>query len=117
MYLSLNKLRSKYGKRIYTRYIHCIKNDSVFLYTLYKARRKSESSFPHSFFNHFSFVSNAKNFVIHSLSRFVHDFYVETIANSVQSQNTYSYNFNLINDSRLYNSHMRIGTYLDQTDN
>ena len=39
MYLCLNKSMSKYDKRIIL----------IFLYTLYKARKRSESKFPHSF--------------------------------------------------------------------
>ena len=36
--------------------------------------------------------------------------------NSFQNQNTYRYTFNLIiNDTRLYNSDIRTGTNLDQT--
>ena len=57
MYLCLNKLTSKY----------------LFLYTLYKAHRISESSFSHLFtvIFPFSFVTNATNFFNHSLNRFV----------------------------------------------
>ena len=62
MFLWLHKLTSKYGKR----------SPNV-LYTLYKARRISEASFFYSFIAvfPFSFVSNATNVFIYSISRFV----------------------------------------------
>ena len=46
---------------------------SYFLYALYKARRMSGSSFSHSFIAvlPLSLVSNATNFFIHYLKRFV----------------------------------------------
>ena len=61
--MSSFKQISKYGKRIVL----------IFLYTLYKAWRMSESSFFDSFVVIFSFffVHNAMNFFIHSLNRFV----------------------------------------------
>ena len=45
MYLCLNKLMSKYGEKIVL----------IFLYTLYKGQRMSESSFSHSFIAVFVF--------------------------------------------------------------
>ena len=61
--MSLFKQVIKYGKRIAL----------IFLYTLYKAWRTSESSFSDSFIVIFSFffIYNAMNFFIHSLNRFV----------------------------------------------
>ena len=60
---TFKKVNKKYGKRIVL----------IFLYTLYKAHRMSESSFSYLLITvfPFSFVSNATTFFIHSLNRFV----------------------------------------------
>ena len=60
MYLCLNKLTSKYGKRIV----------QIFLYTLYEAWRISAIIFQF-IFSCFSFFSNATNSFIHSLNSFI----------------------------------------------
>ena len=60
MYLCLNKLTIKDGKRIVP----------IFLYKLYKAGKKSFIIFL-LILSHFSFVSNATNFLIHSLNWFI----------------------------------------------
>ena len=60
MYLSLNKLTSKYGKRIVLMFcIHC------------KELEESQSHHFPFIQSCFSFVSNATNFCIHSLGRFI----------------------------------------------
>ena len=57
MYLSLNKLKSLYGKTaVLIFYIHCI---------------KLEESQSHHFLTCSSFASKATNFFIHSLNRFL----------------------------------------------
>ena len=61
MYLCLNKLESKVWK----------KNCPNFLYTLYKAGRKTVIIFLFILGCFFSFVSNTTNFFIYSLNRFV----------------------------------------------
>ena len=43
----------------------------IFLYTLHKAQRKFEPLFSHLFLAVFSLISNATNFFIHPLNRFV----------------------------------------------
>ena len=60
MYLSLNKLTSKYGQIVVLiLYMHSLK------------LQESQSSFYHFIFSRFFFGSNATNFFIHSLNRFV----------------------------------------------
>ena len=129
MFLSLNKLSRKYGKRIVLIfYIGCIMPIFPFILSC------------------FSVVSNAMNFFIHfqtglfwkktayallvlfsrvpysqiyllnacklALEENLFDFYVKSIAFRIEIL----INFNLIiSDSRLYNSNMRIGKYLNQT--
>ena len=60
MNLCINKLASKIWE----------KDCASFLYTLYKARKSQSQHFPF-ILDQFSFVSNAMNFFIHSLNRFV----------------------------------------------
>ena len=52
MFLCLNRLMSKYGKRIVL----------IFLYALYKARRNSESSFSHSSVFHLLVMQRISSF-------------------------------------------------------
>ena len=139
MYLSLNRLTNKYGKRIVL----------IFLYPMYKAPSMSESYFCQPLFL-FSLVCNATNFFICSLNRWKKASYALLVffnwvaflflvyadipfkrlqtglrrkpfwflckINNFQNQNTYERNFKvIINISRLFNSNMRISTYLDQT--
>ena len=136
MKVSFKRLASKRGKRIVLIFhIDCIK------------LQESQSHHFHIHSSAFSFVSNAIDFFIHSLTglfwkNWLHvagflqsaalyakipftclqtglgrkRFWFLCRINSFQNQNTYLRNFNLIfNDSRWYNSKMRMCTYLDQT--
>ena len=134
MHLCSNKLTSKYGKRVVL----------VFLYILYKAWRKLESSFCHSFFRQVCFEKKTalrywfpSIFFVPCISKYMPSvFFVPCISksftclytglrkkpfwfiyriNSFQDQNTCQCNFNLIiNNSRLFNSNIIIDTYLNQ---